>query len=164
MYPHHSKTNQSSSCRLFYKVRLAQNDTLNGPTVKKLCIFELFKYLKPINSTRRHLCSRRELSVPKILGSLPSYSRRKHPHATRNEKKLRLRGANTGTRRDLCVSQHLGILPTRSRRQPCARGANRRFQKPQPAENIILHIPNLPNSYQYEPREIECTNNTKNTS
>src|SRR4051812_1912806 len=162
MYSHHSKTNHSSSCRLFYKVRLAQNGTLNGPTVKKLCIFELFKYLKTINSTRRHPCSRRELSVPKILGSLPSYSRRKHLHATRNEKKLRLRGANTGTRRDLCVSQIPGILPTCSRRHPSARGANRRFQEPQPAENSILHIPNSPNPYQYEPREIKCTNSMKN--
>src|SRR3954470_385309 len=83
MYSHHSKTNHSSSYRLFYKVRLTQNGTLNRPTVKKLCIYELFKYLKTINSTRRHPSSRRELSVPKILGSLPSYSRRKHPHATR---------------------------------------------------------------------------------
>src|SRR3954470_12315420 len=112
MYSHHSRTNQSSSYRLICKVRLTQNGTLNGPTVKKLCIFELFKYLKTINSTRRHLSSRRELSVPKILGSLPSYSGCKHLHATRNEKKLRLRGANTGTRPNLCVSQIPGILPT----------------------------------------------------
>src|SRR3954469_17155654 len=85
MYPHNSKTNQSSSCRLFYKVRLAQNGTLNGPTVKTLCIFELFKYLKTINSMRRRLSSRCKLSVPKIPGSLPNYSQRKHPHAAPTE-------------------------------------------------------------------------------
>src|SRR4051812_30802703 len=128
MYFHHSKTNQSSSYILFYKVHLARNGTSNGLTVKKLCIVKLLKKVPNFNSTRRQLGLRRELSVPKILGSLPSYSRRKHLHAMRNEKKLRLRGANTGTRRDLCVSQHPGILPTCSWRKPCARGANRRFQ------------------------------------
>src|SRR3954463_4453444 len=67
MYYHHSKTNQSSSYRLSYKVRLAQNGTLNGPTVKKLCIFELFrKYLKTPTARGAITSSRRELSVPKI--------------------------------------------------------------------------------------------------
>src|SRR3954470_2342759 len=115
MYYHHSKTNQSSSYRLSYKVRLAQNGTLNGPTVKKLCIFELFrKCLKTPTARGAITISRRELSVPKIPWRSAKLLR-KHPHAAQNEKKLRLRGANTSTRRDLSVSPLPGILPTCSR-------------------------------------------------
>src|SRR4051812_46545248 len=131
MYYNHSKTIQSSSYRLSYKVRLAQNGTLNGPTVKKLCIFELFKNISKTPTARGAITfSRRALSVSKFLGSLPSCSRRKHPHAARNEKKLRLRGANTGTRRDLCVSQHPGILPS-------VRGANPMYA----ARTVISETP-----------------------
>src|SRR4051812_30802704 len=55
-------------------------------------------------------------------------------------------------------SAHLFVAQTLcTRREPA-------ISELQPAENIILHINNSPNSYQYKPREIECTNNTKNTS
>src|SRR3954468_9206079 len=144
MYYHHSKTNQSSSYRLSYKDRLAQNSTLNGPTVKKLCIFELFrKYLKTPTARGAISSSRRELSVSKIhwlsakqFAAHPSTrgaerekvtpSRREHRYAARPER--------------ITTSQHSAFMfaaPTLcTRRQP-------RFQKPQPAENSILCIPNV---------------------
>src|SRR4051812_40967080 len=88
MYYHHSKTNQSSSYRLSNKVRLAQNGTLNGPTVKKLCIFELFrKYLKNTNSTRRYLQFASRTERPKNSLALCQAVRGAHIHTRRGTRK-----------------------------------------------------------------------------
>src|SRR4051812_19804242 len=93
MYYHHSKTNQSSSYRLSYKVRLAQNDTLNGPTVKKLCIFELLETTQNTNSTRRYLqfASRTErpknsLALCQAVRGAHIHTRRDHRYAARPER------------------------------------------------------------------------------